>query len=100
MKLSNSNIKSTNTINDIKLSALLEMTKAINNNLTTPQLLDIYQDILENRLKVGNLVLFSFSTEWTCILKYGIDSLYNHIEFENELLDIKEIETISFSKGV
>lgn len=99
MKLSNSNIKSTNTINDIKLSALLEMTKAINNNLTTPQLLDIYQDILENRLKVGKLVLFSFSTEWTCILKYGIDSLYNHIEFENELLDIKEIETISFSKG-
>ncbi len=75
------------------------MTKAINNNLTTPQLLDIYQDILENQLQVGKLVLFSFAAEWTCILKYGVDKDYNHLIFEPELLDIKEIETISYSKG-
>lgn len=75
------------------------MTKAINNNLSTSQLLDIYQDILENRLNVGKLVLFSYNTEWTCILKYGVDKDFNHIEFEKELLDIKEIETISYSKG-
>jgi sigma-B regulation protein RsbU (phosphoserine phosphatase) len=87
------------SVKDIKLSALLEMTKAINNNLTTPQLLDIYQDILENRLNVGKLVLFSFTNEWTCILKYGVDENYNHLVFEPELLDIKEIETISYSKG-
>jgi len=31
------------------------MTKAINNNLSTNQLLDIYQEILENRLKIGKL---------------------------------------------
>lgn len=88
-----------NIVKDIKLNALLEMTKAINNNVTTAQLLDIYQEILENRLKVGKLVLFSFSTEWTCILKYGVDKDYNHLVFEPELLDIKEIETISYSKG-
>lgn len=94
------NIQSaTNSVKDLKLSSLLEMTKAINNNLTTAQLLDIFQDILENRLKVGKLVLFSFETEWTCILKYGVDSTYNHLIFEPELLDIKEIESISFSKG-
>jgi len=88
-----------NSVKDIKLSALLEMTKAINNNATTAQLLDIYQDILENRLKVGKLVLFSFTSEWTCILKYGVDKDYNHLSFEPELLDIKEIEAISYSKG-
>lgn len=88
-----------NSVKDVKLSALLEMTKAINNNLSTSQLLDIYQDILENRLNVGKLVLFSYNTEWTCILKYGVDKDFNHIEFEKELLDIKEIETISYSKG-
>ena len=69
-------------VNDVKLSSLLEMTKAINNNLSTSQLLDIYQDILENRLKVGKLVLFSFDMDWTCILKYGVDSSYNHLVFE------------------
>jgi sigma-B regulation protein RsbU (phosphoserine phosphatase) len=93
-------IKSTTkTVKDLKLNALLEITKAINNNVSTAQLLDLYQDILENRLKVGKLVLFSFDKEWTCILKYGIGEDFNHIQFENELLGIKEIETISFSKG-
>lgn len=89
----------TNSVKDIKLTALLEMTKAINNNLSTAQLLDIYQEILENKLKVGKLVLFSYDTEWTCILKYGVDKDYNHLVFEPELLDIKEIESISYSNG-
>lgn len=100
MSSSKTNIKTTSgSVKDVKLNALLEMTKAINNNVTTSQLLDIYQEILENRLKVGKLVLFSFTTEWTCILKYGVGKDYNHLVFEPELLDIKEIETISYSKG-
>jgi phosphoserine phosphatase RsbU/P len=86
-------------VQDLKLNALLEITKAINNNISTSQLLDLYQDILENRLGVGKLVLFSFDKEWKCILKYGIDSAFNHVVFEDELLDIHEIETITFSKG-
>lgn len=86
-------------IQDLKLNALLEITKAINNNYSTGQLLDLYQDILENRLGVGKLVLFHFDQSWTCILKYGISEEFNHVEFEKELLDISEIETITFSKG-
>lgn len=83
----------------MKLTALLEMTKAINNNVSTAQLLDIYQEILENRLQVGKLVLFNYDTDWKCILKYGVDEHFNHLVFEKELLDISEIETISYSKG-
>ncbi|MCE3259780.1 MAG: family protein-serine/threonine phosphatase [Bacteroidetes bacterium] len=83
----------------MKLNALLEVTKAINTNAATSALLDLYQDILENRLGVGKLVLFSYDNEWTCILKYGIDEEFNHIIFEKELLNITEIETITFSKG-
>ncbi len=44
-------------------------------------------------------MLFSFDREWTCILKYGVSEKFNHFEFEKELLEIKEIETISFPKG-
>ena len=86
-------------IQDLKLNALLEVTKAINNNYSTSQLLDLYQDILENRLGVGKLVLFHYDSEWTCILKYGINKDFNHITFEEELLSIREIETITFNKG-
>jgi sigma-B regulation protein RsbU (phosphoserine phosphatase) len=88
-----------NAVKDVKLTALLEMTKAINNNVSTAQLLDIYQEILENRLQVGKLVLFNYDTDWKCILKYGVDEHFNHLVFEKELLDISEIETISYSKG-
>lgn len=86
-------------LQDLKLNALLEITKAINNNFSTSQLLDLYQEILENRLGVGKLVLFHFDKEWTCILKYGISEEFNHVVFEQELLDISEIETITFNKG-
>lgn len=86
-------------IADLKLNALLEVTKAINNNVSTSQLLDLYQDILENRLGVGKLVLFHFETDWKPILKYGISDAFNHVSFEEELLAINEIETITFSKG-
>jgi phosphoserine phosphatase RsbU/P len=86
-------------VKDIKLNALLIMTKAINNNLPTSQLLDIYQNILETELKVGKLMLFSHDVDWTCILKYGIENDGLPTIFEPELLDIKEIETIAYSKG-
>jgi sigma-B regulation protein RsbU (phosphoserine phosphatase) len=87
------------SVKDIKLNALLIMTKAINNNVSTSQLLDIYQSILETELKVGKLMLFSFDEDWTCLLKYGLDNETITPKFEPELLDIKEIETITYSKG-
>ncbi len=96
---SHTKISKQKLIQDLKLNALLEVTKAINNNYSTAQLLDLFQDILENRLGVGKLVLFHYDQEWTCILKYGIDKEFNHIHFEDELLAIREIETITFSKG-
>ena len=86
-------------IQDLKLNALLEVTKAINNNFSTGQLLELYQEILENRLGVGKLVLFSFETEWKCLLKYGISKELGAIQFEEELLSISEIETINYNKG-
>ncbi len=86
-------------IQDLKLNALLEVTKAINNNFSTGQLLELYQEILENRLGVGKLVLFSFETEWKCLLKYGINKELGAIQFEEELLSISEIETINYNKG-
>ena len=96
----NEHISKKKFVQDLKLNALLEVTKAINNNLSTSKLLDLYQDILENRLGVGKLVLFHFELEWKCILKYGIDTDFNHLKFEKELLAISEIETIAFSNGM
>ena len=86
-------------IQDIKLNALLEVTKAINRNSSTQHLLELYQDILQNRLGVGKLILFSFDNGWHCILKYGLSEEIRNTGFEPELLEIKEIETITYSSG-
>lgn len=86
-------------VKDIKLNSLLEITKAINNNFSTSQLLDIFKDVLENQLKIGKLVLFSNSENgWKCLLQYGVGEEYNSVNVETDLLPIKDIGTINFSE--
>lgn len=86
-------------IKDIKLNSLLEITKAINNNFSTEQLLQIFEEVLEKQLNIGKLVLFSNENEsWKCILKYGVGDEYNDINVERDLLSIKDIGTINFSQ--
>jgi sigma-B regulation protein RsbU (phosphoserine phosphatase) len=92
------NRRSSPRIKDLKLSALLEVTKAINNNSSTDELLKRFEDILRNQLNIGRLVLFSHDRGWKCMLKYGVGDEYNNIDI-NELLKIKEISTIDFSAG-
>ena len=88
------NVKS--QIKDIKLNILLEVTKAINNNFSTQHLLDIYEDVLRNKLSIGKLVLFGLDERWTCLLKYGVGAEHEKINVERELLPVKEIGTINF----
>ncbi|MBN8696015.1 MAG: PP2C family protein-serine/threonine phosphatase [Bacteroidetes bacterium] len=85
-------------IKDIKLNSLLEVTKAINNNFSTDQLLDIFEEVLSKQLNIGKLVLFSNDNGWKCILKYGVGKEYNEIDVERDLLSITDIGTINFSK--
>jgi sigma-B regulation protein RsbU (phosphoserine phosphatase) len=86
-------------IKDIKLNSLLEITKAINNNFSTDQLLEIFEEVLEKQLNIGKLVLFSNENDtWRCILKYGVGQEYNDIDVERDLLPIKDIGTINFSQ--
>lgn len=86
-------------VKDIKLNSLLEITKAINNNFSTEQLLEIFEEVLEKQLNIGKLVLFSNEHDsWKCILKYGVGEEYNDINVERDLLSITEIGTINFSQ--
>jgi sigma-B regulation protein RsbU (phosphoserine phosphatase) len=93
------NKTSSRRIKDIKLNSLLEITRAINNNFSTTQLLDIFKEVLETQLKIGKLVLFSNSDKaWKCILKYGVGDEYNSVNVERDLFPIKDIGTINFSE--
>lgn len=83
-------------IKDFKLNALLEITKAINNNFSTDELLKIFKDTLKNHLNIGRLILYSFDSSWKTLLTFGSNDSYDNIDIENELIPIKEISTKTF----
>ncbi|HVA98037.1 MAG TPA: PP2C family protein-serine/threonine phosphatase, partial [Bacteroidia bacterium] len=81
-------------IKDIKLSALLEVTKAINSNHSVTQLLEIFEHTLRNQLNIGKLILFSKDEKWKILLKYGVGNDYNNVNVEKDFANLTEITTI------
>lgn len=62
-------------VKDFKLNALLDLTRAINDNVPVEQLLALYEGFLKEHLLIEKLVLFSREEDnWKCILQYGVAS--------------------------
>lgn len=90
--------KSRPRLKDFKLNALLEITKAINHNFPTSELLAIYEEIVREKLNIGKLVLFSNQESgWECLLKYGVGEQFSDIDVEKEFSGITEIRTMDFT---
>ncbi len=82
---------------DLKLASLLEVTKAINANTKTPELLKIYESVLRHQLNVGKLVLYANDGEWRPFLKFGMNAAFTSAEVEKYLKPIKDITLMDFS---
>jgi phosphoserine phosphatase RsbU/P len=67
---------------EFKLNALLELTRAINENVAVEELLALYERFLREELFIEKLVLFTRTSTWRCILKYGVQ--------QNEVHDIDD----------
>lgn len=82
-------------IKDQKLNILLEVTKAINNNQPTSELLLKYEKFLREVLNIEKLILFSYDNEWKKLLSYGIsEKEIKGINIEKTLIPLKEITTV------
>jgi sigma-B regulation protein RsbU (phosphoserine phosphatase) len=81
-------------IANIKLTSLLDITKAINNNLATDRLLKLYEDVLIKELNIGKIALFTYNNNWKCVLKHGIMNEFEDIKIEIDLLKYKEITEV------
>lgn len=86
-------------LKDVKLRSMLEITKAINNNVSTHELLKLYEDVLKNDLGIEKAVLFGHDEKWQCLLKYGVNNELAEIDVETELMHIKEISTREINTG-
>src|SRR5690554_6204283 len=80
---------------DFKLKTLLEITKAINDNLSTGELLHAYREIVETELLIGRLALFiKQDDDWNCAVYYGVDAGFSEREIIEKFEIFNEIKTI------
>ena len=85
-------------LTNFKLKSLLQITEAINENLTQEQLLKQYEELLTKDLKIGKVLVFKFEETWKCILKSGeVGDNYMNIDIDRDLLCLTEITSITAS---
>lgn len=76
-----------------KLDTLLNVTQAINDNLSKNKLFEIYQNILVNELIIGKLLLFRYdNSEWKTELCINTNT---NISVNNDLLEVRDITVIN-----
>ncbi|MDQ3193190.1 MAG: PP2C family protein-serine/threonine phosphatase [Bacteroidota bacterium] len=87
-------------INSQKLEVLLNITKAINFNQSTEELLNTYEEFLRSNLHIEKLMLFSnHNEEWKLLLSYGITNNYGTLNVEKTLLPFKETSSLNSTKN-
>ena len=86
-------------ITRFKLTALLEITQAINENLSQDNLITRYKTILREELKIGKLILFKFAGDWEMILCSGYEIGEGlKIDVKKDLLRFEDISFVSGDK--
>jgi sigma-B regulation protein RsbU (phosphoserine phosphatase) len=81
-----------------KLQSLLNITQAINENLTREELLEIYKHLLTKDLNIGKILIFMLEGTWECLLRSGdVGESYASIHVERDLIPIQDISFITSS---
>jgi len=81
-----------------KLQSLLNITQAINENLTRDELLEIYKQLLIKDLNIGKVLVFMLEVSWKCLLRSGdVGESYASINVQNDLIPIQDISFITSS---
>ena len=78
----------------LQLHWLLQITKAINYNFSTKQLMDVYEHVLTSQLKVGKLILFIHNGSWKNALMFGVDEKFSSHTAATILKDLNESNNI------
>ena len=81
---------------NFKLDVLLGITTKINQNPPVQELLDMYEELLRNKLNIGKIVLFQYRKKWDILLEAGLnDTTHGAINVKRDLSHFKEITPTS-----
>lgn len=79
-----------------KLNALLDITLAINDNVSTSELIRRYEKMLTDDLDIGKVIVLKFSDKWECLLNSGYGhKFFEQVDMERDLLPFEEISFIT-----
>ncbi len=90
-------------IKELELNALLEITQAINNNLSEESLYKIYNFTLRSNLNIQKLALFVLDDDWNCKVSFGTKKHFNKAHLLpafktiQDITHLKEFEACDFT---
>jgi len=91
-KISDNRLK----LSTFKLNALLDITLAINDNVSTSELIRRYEKMLTDDLDIGKVIVLKFSDKWECLLNSGFGTrFFQKVDVERDLLPFEEISFIT-----
>lgn len=90
-------------IKELELNALLEITQAINNNLSEESLYKIYNFTLRSNLNIQKLALFVLDDDWNCKVSFGTKKHFSKscllpaFKTIQDITHLKEFEECDFT---
>ena len=66
-----------------KLSALLEITNAVNRNYKIDELMSQFQDVMRDYIGVNKLAFINNVNQWQCILHYGVNDACEDFDYSS-----------------
>ncbi len=83
-------------LSTFKLNALLDITLAINDNVSTSELIRRYEKMLTDDLDIGKVIVLKYSDKWECLLNSGFgNNFFKKVDIERNLLPYEEISFIT-----
>ena len=83
-------------LSTFKLNALLDITLAINDNVSTSELIRRYEKLLTDDLDIGKVIVLKYSDKWECLLNSGYgNNFFQKVDMERDLLPFEEISFIT-----
>jgi phosphoserine phosphatase RsbU/P len=83
-------------LSTFKLNALLDITLAINDNVSTSELIRRYEKMLTDDLDIGKVIVLKFSDRWNCLLNSGFgNNFFGQVDMERDLHNYDEISFIT-----
>ncbi len=81
-------------LKEFQLRALLDVTKAINNNVERAELLGLFERIVREDLGITRLMLYERAGRWERILAYGTDGREDLVDTEQFFSNYQQIQVI------